>query len=115
MNVLTPVAFTAASVVLAFVCNRYDYDQRNGRKASALLQEWASSNGLRILQVRRNFWLPPRPLAWWLGTKQSQTIFHVSVYEDSSHLTRSAWLRMDATMPYQSASKPIEVKWVDAG
>ena len=113
MNLVVIVAQVPVVVAIAIVCNRYDYDQRNGRQAMAMLQDWAASNGMRILQVTRNFWLLPRPLAWWIGTRQSQTVFHVSLLEDSSHLTLSAWLRMDATRPYVSDSNPIEVRWED--
>lgn len=84
---------------------------RHYANAKALLKDWADANQLRILQAQRRGWRVP--LSMLFTTSRYQIVYHVSVYDESSHRIRAAWVRLGTRYWGVMNGDAIEVKWED--
>ncbi|MGH8144954.1 MAG: hypothetical protein ACREPY_01355 [Rhodanobacteraceae bacterium] len=78
--------------------------------AKALLQDWATASHFKILKASRN--LVP-PLSWLFTTSKYQVVYRVSIYDESSHRIREAWVRLGRGMWGVMDGDAIDVKWKD--
>jgi hypothetical protein len=85
---------------------------RHYAKARALLQDWARANRFRILHARRGLFMP---LSMLFTTSKYQVVYHVSLYDESSHRIRSAWVRLGTRWWGVMEGDAVEVRWEDAG
>jgi hypothetical protein len=100
------VALSLAALVLACWLGWRHY-----ANARALLQDWARANRFRILHARRGLLMPPSML---FTTSKYQVVYHVSLYDESSHRIRSAWVRLGTRRWGVMEGDAVEVRWEDA-
>jgi hypothetical protein len=53
------------------------------------------------------------PLSMLFTTSRYQIVYHVSVYDESSHRIRAAWVRLGTRYWGVMNGDAIEVKWED--
>lgn len=78
--------------------------------ARALLQDWAQANRFRILHARRGM-----PLSMLFSTSRYQVVYHVSLYDESTHRIRAAWVRLGTRWWGVMDGDAIDVTWEDQG
>ena len=92
-------------VLLAIITYCYWYYSRS----KSLLQNWVSTNGFKLLHVKRGS--PIAPLAMYFTTSRNQALFHVAVYDPSVHRIRSAWIRLGSRWLGLLDADAIDVEW----
>lgn len=83
------------------------------QNAKAVLQDWADAHRLRILQAKYSLFVWSVPLTWLFTTSKYQLLWHVSVYDESTHRIRSAWLRFRMYPWGGLRGDGIDEKWED--
>lgn len=84
---------------------------RHLTNAKALLQEWAQANHFRILHSRRCIFMPWR---LYFTTTRYQIVYQVSLYDESSHRVRAAWVRLGTRVWGVMEGDAVDVTWDDA-
>ncbi|EIM02106.1 MULTISPECIES: hypothetical protein [Rhodanobacter] len=102
---------TVVLMGLLFVAAGY-LSYRHYVNAKALLYDWAQANRFRILHARRGMFLP---LSMMFTTSRYQVVYHVSLYDESTHRIRTAWVRLGTRYWGVMDGDAIDVKWEDAG
>ena len=92
----------------------------SGRLRS-VMQAWADANGYKILHSRLCGLFQFMPLGWIFSTTRYQFVYHVAVYDESSHRIRSGWVRLGTRWGKWGGfasdfdGDAIEVKWEHEG
>jgi hypothetical protein len=84
---------------------------RHVMKAKALLQEWAQTNHFRIVRARLCIFMPWRI---YFTTTKYQVVYQVSLYDESTHRIRAAWVRLGTRVWGVMDSGAVDVEWADA-
>jgi len=84
---------------------------RHIMNAKALLRDWAQANNFRILQARMCTFTPWR---MYFTTSKYQIVYKVSVYDESAHRIRAAWVRLGTRVWGVMEGDAVDVKWEDA-
>jgi hypothetical protein len=102
-------AFALLMPVVAVVGVFLSY--RHITNAKALLQEWAQANQFRILHSRLCIFMPWR---LYFTTTRYQIVYQVSVYDESTHRVRAAWVRLGTRVWGVMEGDAVDVRWADA-
>lgn len=78
--------------------------------AKALLQDWARANQFRILHSRLCIFMPWR---LYFTTTKYQIVYQVSLYDESTHRVRAAWVRLGTRVWGVMESDAVDVQWED--
>jgi len=84
---------------------------RHLANAKALLRDWAQANQFRILHSRLCIFMPWR---LYFTTTRYQIVYQVSLYDESTHRVRAAWVRLGTRVWGVMEGDAVDVKWEDA-
>jgi len=84
---------------------------RHVKNAKALLQDWAQASNLRILHSRMCSFMPWR---MYFSTSKYQIVYKVSVYDETTHRIRGAWVRLGTRFWGVMEGDAVDVTWADA-
>ncbi|HEV7123692.1 MAG TPA: hypothetical protein VGN24_09790 [Rhodanobacter sp.] len=92
---------------LVLVATLY-FSYRHISNAKALLQDWAQANQLRILHARLRMFMPWR---MYFTTSRYQIVYQVSVYDETTHRVRAAWVRLGMRFWGVMEGDAVDVQW----
>jgi len=106
---------TAPLLLVAVIVAATYLTWRHYANAKALLQDWASTNKLRILHAKSNaVWLS-LPLSMWFTTSRYQLVYRISAYEECARRIRTGLVRLGTPIWGFMNPDAVEVFWDDAG
>jgi hypothetical protein len=110
---------TFLSIVLAaaIIAGLYYLGASQRAANDELVRQWATANGLRILHQARALTVWSMPFTWIFTTGRYQPVFHLSVYDESTHRVRKCWMRLGKSqmgiLADDDNNGGIDVKWED--
>lgn len=81
---------------------------RHVMNAKALLQDWAQTNHFRIVHARLCMFTPWRI---YFTTTKYQVVYKVSLYDESTHRIRAAWVRLGTRVWGVMVGDAVDVEW----
>lgn len=74
---------------------------------------WATRHRYKLLDYRRVFLPPWPPAAVVLGTRKSQVLVSVRIYDETTHRIRHGWLRLGSPWWGLLNTDAVDAYWAD--